>query len=628
MKTKRLLVAALALILLGSAVIGPVGGVALAETNGTLQIGINTNVKSITISYGSTTNTYTSTAYVSIPVGTTINWSAETATGYEIEGGNSGSFEMTSYYKFAPSAVKITTYPLSISVGTNVTSISVTIDGTTTKYTSSTVVNVKQGASVSWTAVAPAGYNLSASSGSFTMTGAMSIAPTASIQTYTVAVTVNEGVDNIRVNGVNYSSSTTLTFNYGTSVSWTATAKTGYTLSQTSGSFTMTSSHKITPTATLNSYVLTVTLNTGVQSITVKYGSESKTFTESGSLSLVYGTSVSWSAVAKEGYTFIQTASGSFIMSAGHTISPNAQLKGYTLTVKVNTGVESVTVKYGSESKTFTESGSLTVYHGTSVSWTTALKSEYTITSSGTGSFTMTSAQTINPVATLNSYTLTVTVNENVQSVYVFYGYGEQTFTESGTLSIQYGCNVSWSATAKTGYKVIPSSDSLVMSGAQEISPIAEMITYKVLFFENGNVAKTVVVNYGEKVEAYIPDVVGYDFGGWYTNTGLTDAFDFSIEVKTNINLYAKLTEKSFTVSIASYLPTDAEPLFSWKLEWISGKELIGDATDYVIMRVAADGMSVTLTFKKAFSDGEMLLTCYASKDPNVFVTCSVKCGG
>lgn len=409
---KKVLIICLIASLLVSSVVGTVAfaennGIA-TYSNGTLQVACNPNVNSITITYGSTTNTYTSTAYLSIPVGTTVTWTAVTATGYEIEGGNSGSFVMTSYYQFTPNAVKITTYPLTITVQSNVASISVTIDGTTTKYTFSTVVNVRSGASVSWTATAATGYNLSSSSGSFTMTTASSIAPTTSVKTFTVTVTVNAGVEYIRVNGTRYDSTTTLSFSYGSSVSWEASPKTGYTLSQTSGSFTVTSAKTIAPTATAKTYVLTVTVNTGVQSVVVKYGSNSKTFTSSGTLSVTHGTSVSWQANPKAGYILSQTS----------------------------------------------------------------------------GSFTMTNASTIAPTASV----------------------------------------------------------------------------------------------------------------------------------------------KSFTISVASYTPSNADAQFSWKLEWASGKSLTSDVSNYVTMTVASDGKSVTLTFVKDFSTGEMVLTCYATADPTVKATCTVKC--
>lgn len=230
-------------------------------------------------------------------------------------------------------------------------------------------------------------------------------------------------------------------------------------------------------------------------------------------------------------------------------------------------------------------------------------------------------------MAVLKSCTLTVTVSTGVASVYVNYGSGTKTFTSSGTLSVSHGTNVSWTATAATGYNLSATSGTLTMTGANTIAPTATIKTFTVRFFVNGSVAKTVTVNYGQTVASYTPSVAGYNFGGWYTNSGLSNSYNFNSSVTQDLNIYAKMTVKSFTVSIASYSPADADAQFSWKLEWVTGKSKTGAVTDYVTFVVASDGMSVTLTFNKDFTGAEMLLTCYATADATVKATCTVTCG-
>ncbi len=171
-------------------------------------------------------------------------------------------------------------------------------------------------------------------------------------------------------------------------------------------------------------------------------------------------------------------------------------------------------------------------------------------------------------------------------------------------------------------------SGTLTMTGAKSIAPTATIKTFTVRFFVNGNVAKTVTVNYGQTVASYTPSVAGYNFGGWFSNSGLTDSYNFNSGVTKDLNIYAKMTVKSFTVSITSYSPSIADPQFSWQLEWVSGKAKTGAVTDYVTLVVASNGMSVTLTFQQDFTGAEMLLTCYATGDPDVKATCTVKCGG
>lgn len=46
------------------------------------------------------------------------------------------------------------------------------------------------------------------------------------------------------------------------------------------------------------------------------------------------------------------------------------------------------------------------------------------------------------------------------------------------------------------------------------------------------------------------PSAEGYVFAGWYTNSGLTTAFDFSTSVTSNITLYAKWVTKGIKVKV------------------------------------------------------------------------------
>ena len=56
----------------------------------------------------------------------------------------------------------------------------------------------------------------------------------------------------------------------------------------------------------------------------------------------------------------------------------------------------------------------------------------------------------------------------------------------------------------------------------------------------------------GGKVIMPPPSAEGYIFAGWYTDSGLTTAFDFSTSVTSNITLYAKWITKSIKVKIWS----------------------------------------------------------------------------
>lgn len=74
---------------------------------------------------------------------------------------------------------------------------------------------------------------------------------------------------------------------------------------------------------------------------------------------------------------------------------------------------------------------------------------------------------------------------------------------------------------------------------------------YVVTFNGNGRGNTTTSkVNYGSKVaKPANPTATGYTFGGWYTDSGCTKAFDFNTAITGNITLYAKWTVAQCTVT-------------------------------------------------------------------------------
>lgn len=231
--------------------------------------------------------------------------------------------------------------------------------------------------------------------------------------------------------------------------------------------------------STYSAFALNVAVNTGVASVTVKYGSTTKTFTSSGSVTINQGTSYTWTAVAEPGYT-LSASSGSGTMNYAHGIGPTATKNSYTLTVTINTGIQSVTVVAGSTTKTFTSSGTMSIDAATYVRYTATAKAEYTIDSGSEGTFTMSGSKTIAPTATHIPYTLTVTLNEGVQSITVTYGSTTKTFTSSGSISVPFATSFTWTATAKSGYELSQSSGGSTMYYPITISPTASRITYTV----------------------------------------------------------------------------------------------------------------------------------------------------
>ena len=100
--------------------------------------------------------------------------------------------------------------------------------------------------------------------------------------------------------------------------------------------------------------------------------------------------------------------------------------------------------------------------------------------------------------------------------------------------------------------------------------------TYTVTFDANGqdnaeNMPEAQKIEDGQSADQPTdnPTATGYTFGGWYTNTACTDAYDFNAAVTTDITLYAKWTEKpKYTVTISAGENGSVDP---------SGEKQIGE---------------------------------------------------
>lgn len=241
------------------------------------------------------------------------------------------------------------------------------------------------------------------------------------------------------------------------------------------------------------------------------------------------------------------------------------------------------------------------------------------------------------------STTIYVTLNEGVASISINVGTsysasGATVFTSSGTFTAMPLKTYYWCATAKSGYTMTTSSGTITPAANlyNEVSPSATKSTtmYTLTVTINTGVAR-VVLTYGDGTNRSVSatSTLNIESGtsvSWtatakpgYNLSSSSGSFTMT-SAKT---IAPTATVKSFTVRVSSYTPSDAYAAFSWTLEWAEGEELTGDPTDYVTMTVASDGMSVTLTFKKAFTAGAMILTCYATNNPSVSATCTITCG-
>lgn len=240
-----------------------------------------------------------------------------------------------------------------------------------------------------------------------------------------------------------------------------------------------------------------------------------------------------------------------------------AAFESTPFTIRLKTGVASISVCLGDTFNqdtaiVYTSDSTLFALPGKSYSWVATAKTGY-VMDVESGVFTPVSGgtNTIAPTASKQSFTLTVVILNGMDNIKITYGSNSKTFTSTGTVDVEYGTSVSWTATAATGYNLTTGSGSFTMTSARTITPVAKA--------------------------------------------------------------------KSFTVT-ATCTPVDEDVDLTWTLAWASGKALTGAVTDYVTMTVSADKKSVTLTFKKAFTSGQMILTCYVTNNPSVKAMCTVTC--
>lgn len=446
----------------------------------TLTWTLGNGVESVTIDG----KVYTENGSVDILEGTKVLWEVTPEDGYAVDGAESGFVTMNGNQTLDFTATWIDVYyTLSWTINSNIASI--TINGT--RYTTSGSMQFIEGSKITWSSTAASGYIVDdESEGTFFMSADKELSPTASpipANQYTFSWTIDAGISHITVNGTNYSQSSYITVEEGTRVVWEAVAKPGYTVNgSSSGSQYMYDNVTCNITSSPITvepdpeYTFSWSGDDGVQSVTVNgityYGA-------SGSITVVQGSAVVWSATAKSGYNIVSGGSGAITVFMNRNVNivtePIEPDPGpdpdptYTFSWSGDEGVASVTVNGSS----YGASGSITVKKGDSVSWSASAKTGYRIVSGGSGSVTMTGnhhvdieTEPIEPEPD-PTYTFSWSGDNGVQSVTVN---GATYYDPSGSITVKKGDRVSWSATAKTGYNIVSGgSGSVTITGNHHV---------------------------------------------------------------------------------------------------------------------------------------------------------------
>ncbi len=217
------------------------------------------------------------------------------------------------------------------------------------------------------------------------------------------------------------------------------------------------------------------------------------------------------------------------------------------------------------------------------------------------------------------------------------------------TVQKAYGSELTYTFTPDTLYKV----DKVIYNGTDVTSELSgntytapklldnaslsvsfrflgtgETTSYTVTFHANGHgvaPAAQTVLEGNKATEPTAPSESGWTFGGWYTDASCTQAYDFSSAVNSNLDLYAKWTEKTnsgnnddtdtyHTITATAGKGGSINPGGSISVLEGSNKAFtITPDSGYKVEKVVVDGTSVgavtSYTFEKVTSNHTISVT-------------------
>ena len=423
--------------------------------------------------------------------------------------------------------------------------------------------------------------------------------------TYTAYFIPNSVTLTVTSNNTNYGTVTGGgTYNYNTSVTLTATPKTGYHFVQwsdgnTNASRTVTATANASYQATfaVNQYTLTVkTATNNTTQGTVKINSG--TAGASATATINHNVSATITATPATGYHFVQwndgntTASRSVTVTAAKTYTATFAVNQYTLTVKTATNnTTQGTVKINSG--TAGASASATINHGSTATITATPKTGYHFVQWNDGnttasrSVTVTAAKTYTATFAVNTYTITFkNGSTTLQSSTVNYGttpsYTGSTPTKSATAEYTYTFS-GWSPTVvaatanatytaqftstKRSYKITGASANTAMGtvSGTATKQYGQTVTltatpkscYKFVQWNDGNTSnpRTVTVQgtatYTARFEETISGTCG-TYVNWYFNECTGALRIVGTGAMTNYSSYSAVPWYAYRESITS----------------------------------------------------------------------------
>lgn len=173
-----------------------------------------------------------------------------------------------------------------------------------------------------------------------------------------------------------------------------------------------------------------------------------------------------------------------------------------------------------------------------------------------------------------------------------------------------------WSTDKDATVSAYDAGSSISVTSDTKLYAVWKLIAWKVSFDSNAgsSVASQTITNGQSAVAPTNPTLEGYSFQGWYTDKGLTTAYDFSTAVTSDITLYAKwvgilafTTVPTVSTNFASVAPSaytfSAVGSYGSSFHWDFGDGQSADGI-YATHWYERDGdYTVTLTAYNAYGE-------------------------
>ena len=466
------------------------------------------------------------------------------------------------------------------------------------------VFTVNQSAATTYTITASAG-----TGGSISPSGSVSVAQGGS-QTFTISANTGYQITNVTVDGVSQGAISSYTFS------------------------NVTAAHTISASFSVRTYTITASAGTG--------GSISP----SGSVSVNHGSSQSFTISANTGYQISnvtvdgvsQGVISSYTFSnvtAGHTISATFSAISYTITASAGTG------------GTISPSGAVTVSQGGNRTFTISANMGYTIgnvTVDGASQGAISSYTFTNVTA---SHTISATFTANTYTISASAGTGG-TITPSGSVSVTYGSNRTFTITANTGYQISNVTVDGVSQGAissytfsnvtanHTISATFSVRTYTIAASAGtgGSISPSgsVSVTHGSNRTFTITANTGYTIANVLvdgSSVGAVSSYTFS-NVTANHTISASFSIRSYTIGASAGTGGTISPSGSVSVNHGANQTFtITPNSGYGISSVLVDGSSVGALNSFTFTNVSSSHTIVASFAVNTYtINASAGTGG